>query len=308
MNIFVEDKEKFVKKLLKSKECRNSILYKENKKIEKRLKTFYLWDVKEAMECIIENVKREKASLPYYALNYLYILPLRLKFSNSKIRFLMCEGLKGNRFYNESIDGEYTIFETMLLYNLDYFFALYYQFVETDYILKCDSFLFDMLDRNKSTKSFNPRYLALTNNDKFVAVKGNEEYSSCSFLSREDIYKNHKPKEFTTSQEMHFKERNELFKDEKEKFENIYKKEIFDWSEKEEFSFYLYVKDLWEMYDLTVEYIVSHEEGINQKYAGKIANDLYKAPKNKLMEIMEDSTKCSSTKYFMANELLRHYK
>jgi len=105
-----------------------------NNKIEKKMGTVFLWDA-ESVAVIILNNMIEEAGKNYDRYNGLAsFIAYRLKFADEKtINFMSDAIFDKEKHFTEKVSGKYTLFETMQIYNCDYFQALLIQYKNTQH-------------------------------------------------------------------------------------------------------------------------------------------------------------------------------
>ena len=240
------DKNLRLHKLLKSRKVRGSILYKENKKIEKKIKNTYLWDLEYASNIIFNEIKKiciEKNLMHYptEAQEYLsYMIPMRLKFSNKIVIFLMCDALYLNiKHLDFSVDGQHTLGNTMKHYYCDYYTAIYLQYVLSDFLLNDDKKMLDFCFGEKEIDIGDFRI----NSMKIDGIK-HTPLPPLPYEKRFELYQNHKNLKLNDIQKEKTEKQKELYKNEKKKYCKIYKKKESWWSDRQQFDFYMHIKSL----------------------------------------------------------------
>ena len=109
-------------------------LLEENERIEKETNKIFLWNGMYYYKEILYNMGREAKKYNSAWGKRAFFIAFRLKFADEKTIFLMQEALiNGNKHYTETINGLDTIYETMRLYNCDYYNALFIQYSETQH-------------------------------------------------------------------------------------------------------------------------------------------------------------------------------
>ncbi len=107
---------------------------KKNYKIEKKINGTYLWDGDTVAKIIINNMIDEAYRPKGQYIGLAYFISYRLKFADEKtIQFMKDVIFRKQKHFTEKIHGKYTLYETMQIYNCDYYEAILIQYYKSEH-------------------------------------------------------------------------------------------------------------------------------------------------------------------------------
>lgn len=209
-----------------------------NDEKEKELGATYLWDWETAGYEIMRNMEEEANMHPGQYSQLAFFIALRLKFSNDEVRKLMYDALIFHKkYYTASINGKETIFDTMHAGGLDYYSAIFSQYLE--------------LPKSKEDKLPNhinlpdvvhyipmkTMYARLSDDGSYIIYYSADEYHKKFGLT--PLEEHNKPK--TPEEQAMINAYMNIFNEEKENFVKKYKCRPFKWSQEQIDEFNKYV-------------------------------------------------------------------